>query len=77
MEQWYTQKKCKCGKIITIFYTYRKIVETEIRVADDFDGYECNGHFRSGNGWPNWVYCNNCQRKHDLMKFRKVTENNP
>ena len=71
---YYTQKKCKCKTIITIFYHYKDTLDMSIRIADSFDGYECNGHFRSGNNWPNWVYCNACQRKHDLTKFKRVTQ---
>lgn len=77
IEEYFTQKKCKCGSVITIFYHYGGTLDMDIRIADQFDGYESNGHFRSGNQWPNWVYCRNCSRKHDLTKFKGISKETP
>jgi len=77
-ECYYTQKRCKCGKEITINYDFEKpkkgpnALGWSIRIADAFDGFKSNGHFRSGENWPNWVYCNYCGRRHDLTKFKAI-----
>ena len=65
MQHWTTQKKCKCGKLMKVHYEQcgkfeARSIETE------------GGFFRvPRKSWPNYLYCLDCGRRHELFRFKR------
>ena len=64
MIHWTTQKKCKCGKLLQVHY--EKCGHYEARQIEADGGY-----FKTTRRWPNYIYCQACDRRHELANFKK------